>query len=48
MGWKDIYKELIEDNVDVIYEKYKDCFVIDYVVINLGEDFVEVFSFFVI
>lgn len=47
LGWKDIYKELTEDNADVIYEKYKDRFVTDYAATNPGEDFAEVFSFFV-
>lgn len=47
LGWKDIYKELTEDNADVIYEKYQDRFVTDYAATNPGEDFAEVFSFFV-
>lgn len=47
LGWKDIHKELTEDNADVIYEKYRDRFVTDYAATNPGEDFAEVFSFFV-
>ncbi|MTB51310.1 hypothetical protein [Lewinella sp. W8] len=48
LGWKDIYAEHDEQNPTRTYNRYRDRFVSEYAATNPGEDFAEVFSFFVV
>jgi hypothetical protein len=48
LGWADIYDGHDFDRPERTYNRYRDRFVSEYAATNPGEDFAEVFSFFVI